>query len=71
MTAPLLTAQQVGALIGRSTKWVLNEAAAERIPSFKVGRAVRFDPDELAAWLDMNRRGTLEKPRHLQTTGGQ
>jgi predicted DNA-binding transcriptional regulator AlpA len=71
VTAPLLTAQQVGALIGRSTKWVLNEAAAERIPSFKVGRAVRFDQDDIQAWLDTNRRGAVKKPRHLQTTGGQ
>jgi predicted DNA-binding transcriptional regulator AlpA len=71
VTAPLLTAQQVGHLIGRSTKWVLNEAAAERIPSFKVGRAVRFDQDEIQAWLDSNGRGTVRKPRHLQTTGGQ
>lgn len=70
MTAPLLTAQQVGELIGRSTKWVLAEAAAERIPSFKVGRAVRFNADEIDAWLDSNRRGTVRKPGHLSVIGG-
>jgi excisionase family DNA binding protein len=67
----LLTAQQVGALIGRNTRWVLDQAATGDIPSFKVGRAVRFDQDEIQAWLDTNRRGAVKKPRHLQTTGGQ
>jgi excisionase family DNA binding protein len=71
MTAPLLTAQQVGELVGRSTKWVLAEAAAERIPSFKVGRAVRFDQDEIDVWLETRRRGERLLPSiQLHAIGG-
>lgn len=72
MTAPLLTAQQVGVLIGRSTRWVLDEAASGAIPSFKVGRAVRFDRDELDAWLERQRRGErLAPPSQLRVIGGR
>lgn len=67
----LLTATEVGELLGRSTKWVLAQAAEGQIPSFKVGRAVRFDEREIDSWLDSRRRGTVEKPRHLQAMGGQ
>jgi excisionase family DNA binding protein len=61
-----LTAQQVGELIGRSTKWVLAEAAAERIPSFKVGRAVRFRESEIEAWLQERHRGPSYPRQRVQ-----
>jgi len=31
--------------------------AERRIPFLKIGKYVRFDPDELAAWLDAQRVG--------------
>lgn len=51
----LLTLQEAAQFlgIGRNTLYV---AAREgRIPSFKVGALVRFDVDELRAWLEANR----------------
>lgn len=63
--APLLTACQVGELLGQSTRWVLTQAAAGELPSFKVGRAVRFDGAEIDGWLEQRRRG--ERVRRHRT----
>jgi hypothetical protein len=41
--------------------------AEKRIPYLKVGHFVRFDPAEIAAWLDNARQpevGQLPGPRH-------
>jgi hypothetical protein len=61
---PLLDADQAAArlgLFGRDGKplrtWVLAEARADRIPHVRLGRYVRFDEDELAAWAAQRRRG--------------
>jgi putative molybdopterin biosynthesis protein len=41
--------------LGRNTVYI---AAREgRIPHYKIGDSVRFDLDELRAWLQENRRG--------------
>jgi excisionase family DNA binding protein len=45
--------------VGRNTLYL---AAREgRIPSFKVGALIRFDLDELRAWLESNRPKRAEK----------
>lgn len=68
----LLTAQEVGDLIGRRTRWVLDQAAAGTIPSFKVGQAVRFDEAEIEAWLEQQRRGEKLAPSsQLHAIGGR
>lgn len=61
---PLLDADQAAAMLGlygRDSKplrtWVLAEARANRIPHIRLGRYVRFDEDELAAWAAQRRRG--------------
>lgn len=33
-----------------------------RIPHYKVGGSIRFDPDELRGWLESNRRGPAVRP---------
>jgi len=35
--------------------------AERRIPFLKIGKFVRFDPDEVATWLDQQRVGVYEK----------
>jgi excisionase family DNA binding protein len=68
----LLTAQEVGDLIGRRTRWVLDQATAGAIPSFKVGQAVRFDEAEIEAWLEQQRRGEKLAPSsQLHAIGGR
>lgn len=33
-----------------SESWVYHEAAGGRLPSLKIGRKLRFDPDRIRAW---------------------
>jgi excisionase family DNA binding protein len=68
---PLLKAYEVAELLGRSTRWVLDAAVAGDLPSFKVGKAVRFDEDEIEAWLTERRRGERVRPSsQLHVIGG-
>ena len=67
----LMTAQEVGELLGRKTSWVLNQAAAGEIPSFKLGHAVRFREDQVLAWLETKARGKLSGSRSLRAVGGK
>lgn len=64
-------AWEVGEMLGRSTRWVLDQAAAERIPSFKVGHAVRFDEQEILRWLEGCRRGERLAAPTLRAVGGK
>ncbi len=42
--------------LGTSERHVRGLIAERRIPYVKVGAFVRFDPAEIAAWLDLNRQ---------------
>lgn len=55
--APLLTAEQAAELLNLPTSWVLAEARADRVPHVRLGRYVRFDAEELAAWWQTRARG--------------
>jgi len=46
-----LTVQQVAELLGVSDKHIYELAADGALPAFRVGRAIRFDPQDLADWL--------------------
>ena len=50
---PLLTAQAVAEWIGVSTDTILDWHEAGKIPSVRIpnSRAIRFDEDEIRAWL--------------------
>jgi len=49
-----ITASEVAALLSVSPITVYKMAKAGRMPSFRVGTAVRFDPRALAEWLREN-----------------
>jgi excisionase family DNA binding protein len=51
-----LTAKQLAAMLAISPKTVFKLAKAGRIPSFRVGSAVRFDARHIIAWLRKQRR---------------
>ncbi len=53
----LIDAQGAADLLGVPKTWVLAEARADRIPHVRLGRYVRFEPGELAAWWTRRRRG--------------
>ena len=51
-----LTAKQLAELLNISPKTVFKMAKAGRIPSFRVGSAVRFDARLVIDWLRRQRR---------------
>lgn len=53
----LLTIEQLADHLGSTPRHVRRLVAERRVPYLKVGRFVRFDPVEIAAWLDDQRRG--------------
>jgi len=50
-TAHALTAEDVAKFLSVSKLTIYKHAAAGRIPSFRVGTCVRFDPRAVANWL--------------------
>ena len=46
-----LTAEELSKLLSVSKVTIFKHAAAGRIPSFRVGTCVRFDPKAVAHWL--------------------
>jgi excisionase family DNA binding protein len=53
---PLLTIDQLAQRLGTSARHVRRLVAERRVPYIKVGKFVRFDPDDIAGWLDRARR---------------
>jgi excisionase family DNA binding protein len=51
MTGHALTADELGMLLTISRATIFRMAKAGRIPSFRVGTCVRFDPCVVAKWL--------------------
>ncbi len=51
----LLTINQLADRLGSTPRHVRRLVAERRVPYLKVGRFVRFDPAEIAAWLDERR----------------
>jgi excisionase family DNA binding protein len=49
--ARLIDAKAAGRLLGVPHTWVLAQARAGRVPHHRLGHYVRFDPDDLRAWL--------------------
>jgi excisionase family DNA binding protein len=50
-TGRALTAEQLAKLLSVSRVTIFKQAAAGRIPSFRIGTCVRFDPRAVAMWL--------------------
>jgi excisionase family DNA binding protein len=46
-----LTAEELAKVLSVSKVTIFKHAAAGRIPSFRVGTCVRFDPRAVANWL--------------------
>jgi excisionase family DNA binding protein len=52
----LLTIDELADHLGVGARHVRRLIAERRVPYVKWGHLIRFDPDEIAAWLDENRR---------------
>lgn len=46
-----MTADELGRLLSISRATIFRMAKAGRIPSFRIGTCVRFDPKSVAEWL--------------------
>jgi excisionase family DNA binding protein len=53
----LVNAAAAAELLDVPKSWVLAEARAGRIPHVRLGRYVRFEPDDLRAWWREKRQG--------------
>jgi excisionase family DNA binding protein len=52
----LLDVPQLADHLGVKERHIRRLVAERRIPFIKWGHLIRFDPEEIAAWLDENRR---------------
>lgn len=57
----LIDAAEAAELLSVPKTWLLAEARADRVPHVRLGRYVRFDPDELATWARERTRGPRAK----------
>jgi excisionase family DNA binding protein len=51
MTGHALTANELSKILAVSHVTIFKQAKAGRIPSFRIGTCVRFDPKTTADWL--------------------
>jgi excisionase family DNA binding protein len=54
---PLLTASQVGELLGVPATWVYEQSRCNRIPTVTLGRYRRYRRDAILEWIDRIERG--------------
>ena len=63
MLESLLTPQELATWLKMSRVWVYKQAEKGLLPFHRVGDAIRFDPEEIRAFLE-SRRG-LKRTEHL------
>jgi excisionase family DNA binding protein len=57
LSTQLLTIDQLAERLGITARHVRRLIAERRLPYYKVGRLVRFDPAEISQWLKTRRIG--------------
>lgn len=66
----LVTAAELADMLGMSPATIIDWAAAGKVPSFKIGHAVRFRESEVLDWLERDcRRGPCIRPREVLDSG--
>jgi excisionase family DNA binding protein len=60
METLLLSPKALAEAYDVSLAWVYTHVARGTIPYLKLGRHVRFDPEEMRRWLAQHRRGPME-----------
>jgi len=66
----LLTIEQLADHLRVTQRHIRRLVAERRIPFLKIGRFVRFDPTDVARWLDRTRRQTPAPKGSLGTGEG-
>ena len=60
-----LDVEELAGWLGIEVVFVRRLVAERRIPFVKIGRFVRFDPEEIAAWIDGQRVPTEGRSRRM------
>jgi hypothetical protein len=60
----LLTSKEAGAILRMNPKVVERMAKRGEVPGFKLGRAFRYSPLALQAWIDAKSRGSVAPNEH-------
>jgi excisionase family DNA binding protein len=53
-----VTVPELAAILSISTRQIYEMAASNRIPNFKIGSSVRFDPSAVREWLEQKESST-------------
>jgi excisionase family DNA binding protein len=61
----------LAAILGVDDKHIYRMAARGQLPSFRVGGAVRFDPQEVANWLRSKYGAARKPPAQVRSTRDQ
>lgn len=64
MNGRLLTAPEVAELLAVPERWVRDHARDGLLPHVKLGRYVRFDRDDILAWVGEQKAGGAAWRRH-------
>lgn len=56
---PLIDAEEASRILGMSTDWIYQEAAAERLPSYKIGGKRKFRASELEDFIQAAASGRM------------
>jgi excisionase family DNA binding protein len=60
--SPLLTTKQLAQILGVSERHVYRQSAAGKFPRPKrIGRCVRWDPDDFRNWLNGGKPATIKR----------
>jgi excisionase family DNA binding protein len=49
--------KEIADLLGLPKSWIYDRVRTERIPFYKIGKYVKFDPQEVKVWLKSQRKG--------------
>ena len=69
-----LTVQEAAALLRVPVSWLYERTRTNSVPHVKLGKYLRFDRDELAAWVDELRRdgrGVIRRPTRPAARAGR
>lgn len=61
----LLDATEVAEVLRTTPRHVRRLVEERRIPYVKVGRFVRFEPDEIGTWLSLHRVGVTDRSKSV------
>jgi excisionase family DNA binding protein len=67
MVEPMMTARQVAEVLGVHENWVYDQAVGGDLPSYKIGGARRFQPDEVLGWIAAHREARRERQAQNRT----